>query len=78
MKKILTFALMAMIAMSAAGAKKKEPAKNQNKPVFTTIKANPITTIKDQNRSGVLFRWFAIMVTVSLLRVVVPRTCFTP
>ena len=52
MKKILTFALMAMIAMSAAGAKKKEPAKNQNKPVFTTIKANPITTIKDQNRSG--------------------------
>ena len=52
MKKILTFALMAMIAMSAAGAKKKEPAKNQNKPVFTTIKSNPITTIKDQNRSG--------------------------
>ncbi|MCR5239893.1 MAG: aminopeptidase, partial [Prevotella sp.] len=52
MKKILTFALMAMIAMSAAGAKKKEPAKNQNKPVFTTIKANPITSIKDQNRSG--------------------------
>ena len=43
---------MAMIAMSAAGAKKKEPAKNQNKPVFTTIKANPITSIKDQNRSG--------------------------
>ena len=52
MKKILTFALMAMIALSASAAKKKEPAKNQNKPVFTTIKENPITTIKDQNRSG--------------------------
>ena len=52
MKKILTFALMAMIAVSASGAKKKEPAKNQNKPVFTVIKELPITTIKDQNRSG--------------------------
>ena len=47
MKKILTFALMAMIALSASAAKKKEPAKNQNKPVFTTIKELPITTIKD-------------------------------
>ena len=27
-------------------------AKDQNKPVFTTIKENPITSIKDQNRSG--------------------------
>ena len=52
MKKIVTFALMAMIAVSAGAAKKKEPAKNQNKPVFTTIKENPITSIKDQNRSG--------------------------
>ena len=53
MKKILTFALMAMIALSASAAKKKAPEKkDQNKPVFTTIKANPITSIKDQNRSG--------------------------
>ena len=47
MKKILTFALMAMIALSASAAKKKAPEKkDQNKPVFTTIKANPITSIK--------------------------------
>ena len=53
MKKILTFALMAMVALSASAAKKKAPEKkDQNKPVFTTIKANPITSIKDQNRSG--------------------------
>ena len=52
MKKILTFALMAMIAVSASAAKKKEAAKDANKPVFTVIKENPITTIKDQNRSG--------------------------
>ncbi len=52
MKKILTFALMAMIAISSSAAKKKAPAKDQNKPVFTTVKENPITSVKDQNRSG--------------------------
>jgi aminopeptidase C len=52
MKKILTFALMAMVALSASAAKKKEAAKDANKPVFTVIKENPITSVKDQNRSG--------------------------
>ena len=52
MKKILTFALMVMVALSASAAKKKAAPKDSNKPVFTTIKENPITTIKDQNRSG--------------------------
>ncbi|MBR1389665.1 MAG: aminopeptidase [Prevotella sp.] len=52
MKKILTLALMAIIALSASAAKKKEAAKDANKPVFTTIKENPITSMKDQNRSG--------------------------
>ena len=52
MKKILSFALMAMIAVSASAAKKKEAAKDANKPVFTVIKENPITSVKDQNRSG--------------------------
>ena len=52
MKKVLTIALMAMIALSAAAASKKEAAKDANKPVFTTIKENPITSMKDQNRSG--------------------------
>ncbi len=52
MKKILTLALATMMAMSASAAKKKTPAKDANKPVFTTIKENPITSVKDQNRSG--------------------------
>ena len=51
MKKILTLALLALLAMSANAAKPKKAAKS-NKPVFTTIKENPITSIKDQNRSG--------------------------
>ena len=51
MKKILTLALLALLAMSANAAKPKKAARS-NKPVFTTIKENPITSIKDQNRSG--------------------------
>ena len=57
MKKILTFALIAMMAVSASDAKKKVDAKEKNKPVFTTIKENPITSIKDQNRSGTCWNY---------------------
>ena len=52
MKKLLTFALMALVAVSASAAKKKAPAKDKNKPVFTVVKQLPITSMKDQNRSG--------------------------
>lgn len=52
MKKILTFALLVVIATSASAAKKKTDAKEANKPVFTTIKEIPVTSVKDQNRSG--------------------------
>lgn len=52
MKKFLTLALATVVALSASAAKKKTPAKDANKPVFTTVKANPITSVKDQNRSG--------------------------
>ena len=51
MKKIMTLALMALIALGAQAEEKKDSV-NKNKPVFTTIKENPITSIKDQNRSG--------------------------
>ena len=51
MKKILTLALLALLATGANAAKPKKVARS-NKPVFTTIKENPITSIKDQNRSG--------------------------
>ena len=51
MKKILTLALLAMIAVGANAEEKKDSV-NKNKPVFTVVKENPITSIKDQNRSG--------------------------
>ncbi len=51
MKKILSLALMAMVAVGASAEEKKDSAAS-NKPVFTVIKENPITSIKDQNRSG--------------------------
>ena len=54
MKKVMTIALALIIAVGSAGAaKKKAPEKkNANKPVFTTIKEIPVTSMKDQNRSG--------------------------
>jgi len=60
MKKILTLALMAIIALSASAAKKKAAAKDANKPVFTIIKENPITSVKDQNRSGTCWDYSTI------------------
>ena len=51
MKKIFTLALLALVAVGASADTKKDAAQS-NKPVFTTIKANPITSIKNQNRSG--------------------------
>ncbi len=51
MKKLLTLALVAMAATGANAEEKKDSA-NSNKPVFTVVKENKITSIKDQNRSG--------------------------
>ena len=51
MKKLLTLALLALVATGAQAQDKKE-SENKNKPVFTVIKQNPITSVKDQNRSG--------------------------
>lgn len=51
MRKTLVAALLALMAMSANAADKKEGAAS-NKPVFTVVKQIPITSIKDQNRSG--------------------------
>ena len=51
---------MAIVVVSACAAKKKEASKNQNKPVFTVVKENPITSIKDQNRSGTCWDYSTI------------------
>jgi aminopeptidase C len=50
MKRILSLAFVGLLALNA-NAEANDSAKS-NKPVFTTIKEAPITSIKDQNRSG--------------------------
>ena len=52
MKKILIIALAMFVAAGNVSAAKKKPAAKNNKPEFTVVKENPITSIKDQNRSG--------------------------
>ncbi len=51
MRKILVITLIALAATSV-GAQAKKTKEKSNKPVFTVVKQNPITSIKDQNRSG--------------------------
>lgn len=51
MRKLLVIALLALVA-TGANAEEKKDSVNKNKPVFTVIKENKITSIKDQNRSG--------------------------
>ena len=50
MKKVLSLALISLMTVGAQAQEAEKKA--SNKPVFTTIKENPITSIKDQNRSG--------------------------
>lgn len=52
MKKIIALALLAVVATGANAKDKKQPKVDPNKPVFTIVKENPITSVKDQNRSG--------------------------
>ena len=52
MKKIIALAMLAVVATGANAKGKKQPKVDPNKPVFTIVKENPITSIKDQNRSG--------------------------
>ncbi|MBO4607865.1 MAG: aminopeptidase [Prevotella sp.] len=47
MRKLMLMALLAVIAIGANAQDK-----DKNKPVFTVVKENKITSIKDQNRSG--------------------------
>ena len=47
----MTLALAAVVALGANAEEKKDSV-NKNKPVFTVVKENKITSIKDQSRSG--------------------------
>lgn len=51
MRKTLVAALLALVAININAADQNENVKS-NKPVFTVVKQIPITSIKDQNRSG--------------------------
>jgi aminopeptidase C len=52
MKKSMLLALVALMTLGAQAADNKKDSNNPNKPVFTVIKENPITSVKNQNRSG--------------------------
>lgn len=52
MRKYLVMALLAVVVLGANAEEKKEQKGNANKPVFTTVKENKITSIKNQSRSG--------------------------
>ncbi len=43
---------MAVAALISTGAMAQDKKESPNKPVFTVVKENKITSIKDQNRSG--------------------------
>ena len=58
MKKVLSIALLSLMAMGAQAQDAEQKA--DNKPVFTTIKENPITSVKDQNRSGTCWDYSTI------------------
>ena len=58
MKKLLSLALISLLAIGAQAQKAEKKA--NNKPIFTTIKENPITSIKDQNRSGTCWDYSTI------------------
>ena len=48
MKKLLTAAALGMFCMSAMA----QEANKEEGFVFTTVKANPVTSVKNQNRAG--------------------------
>lgn len=56
-KSIAIMAMAALCCLGAQAAKKKAPAADPNKPVFTVIKENPITSIKNQAKSGTCWNY---------------------
>ena len=60
----------------AIGAQAQEAEKKaNNKPIFTTIKENPITSIKDQNRSGTCWDYSTISFFESEILKATGKTC---
>ncbi len=57
MKKTFILAAMAMASLAVSAEDAKKDSVNSNKPVFTTIVENPITSIKNQARSGTCWNY---------------------
>lgn len=57
MKKTFILAAMAMASLAVSAEEAKKDSANSNKPVFTTIVENPITSIKNQARSGTCWNY---------------------
>ncbi|MCR5678946.1 MAG: C1 family peptidase [Prevotella sp.] len=55
MKKITTLLFLAALTLSLQAQEAEK--KTDNKPVFTTVKEIPITSVKDQNRSGTCWNY---------------------
>lgn len=62
MKKTLLIAtaILMLLPGSLAAKAKKQPAAKKDTIAFTTIKANPITSIKDQNQSGTCWAYSSL------------------
>lgn len=62
MKKTILIAVAALCLLPGSlAARKKAPAtKKADEITFTTIKANPITSIKDQNQSGTCWAYSSL------------------
>lgn len=52
MRLLLTLAATTLVAIGVQAKTEKKDSVNPNTPVFTTVKENKITSIKDQNKSG--------------------------
>ena len=60
MKKLLTMAAAALVVLSAGAKKKVEPKVANDSLIFTTVIANPVTSIKNQNNSGTCWSYSSL------------------
>ena len=60
MKKIILVALALLMPATAVMAKKKKEEVKKDTVEFTVIKQNPITSVKDQHRSGTCWAYSSL------------------